>query len=152
MDPDIMLEVKDKNRSAVKCLNLTAKNRSILRLEQEWSRYKYLILEKSHEDYNKIRQLLKDKKNYPIVEFYSLIDHAMLKEVSRGGAINAADHIWGYFKNYADEKEKKRYATLLKNYKPGTLAHKKFLWQMTIKYHEPYLLESYYFEFVCNGH
>lgn len=31
--PDIMLEVKDKNLSAVKCLNLVAENRSILRLE-----------------------------------------------------------------------------------------------------------------------
>ncbi|MDD3416322.1 MAG: UV DNA damage repair endonuclease UvsE [Lachnospiraceae bacterium] len=151
MNPDIMLEVKDKNRSAVKCINLTAENRSILYLEQEWARYKYLILEKSHEDYIKIRQILKDKKDYPIVEFYKLIDHAMLMDFSQGGVINAADHIWGYFKNCAEEKEKKRYATLLKNYKPGTLAHKKFLWQMTIKYQEPYLMQSYYFELVCNG-
>lgn len=151
MNPDIMLEVKDKNLSAIKCLNLTAEKPSILRLEQEWSKYKYLILEKSHVDYNKIRQLLKDKNSYPIMEFYNLIDHAMLMEVTQGGAVNGADHIWGYFKNYAEDTEKKRYATLLKNYRQGTLAHKKFLWQMAVKYQEPYLLQSYYFEQVCNG-
>lgn len=148
-DPDIMLEVKDKNLSAVKCLNLTEQDHSILRLEQEWSRYKYLVLEKSHKDYSKIRQLLKNKKDYPVVEFYSLIDHAMLMETIKGGVINAAEHIWGYFKNFADEKEKKRFAALMKNYKPGTITHKKFLWQMTVKYQVPYLLQSYYFESVC---
>ncbi len=152
MDPDIMLEVKDKNLSSVKCLNLTKKNRSILNLEQEWSKYKYLILEKSHVDYNKIRKLLKDKKEYPIFEFYNLIDHAMLMEISQGGSINAADHVWGYFKNCANEKEKKRYETLRKKYRTGTLAHKKFLWQMAMKYQEPYLIQSYYFESVCNEH
>lgn len=151
MDPDIMLEVKDKNLSAVKCLNFITENPSILRLEQEWARYKYLILEKSHDDYNKIRQLLKNKKEYPVVEFYRLIDHAMLMEVSQGGAVNAADHVWGYFKNCADEKEKKRYVTLHKNYRPGNVALKKFLWQMANKYQEPYLMQSFYFESVCNG-
>lgn len=151
MEPDIMLEVKDKNLSAVKCLNQTTKDHSILRLEQEWGRYKYLILEKSHEDYIKIRQLLKNKKDYPVVEFYRLIDHAMLLEATQGGVINAAEHVWGYFKSFAEEKEKKRFATLLRNYKPGTITHKKFLWQMTIKYQVPYLIQSYYFESVCNG-
>ena len=143
--PDIMLEVKDKNLSAVKCMNLVAENHSILRLELEWSRYKYMILERSHEDYNKIRQLLKDKKAYPVLEFYNLIDHALQTAISPGGAVNAADHVWGYFKNCANDKEKKRYLALLNNYRLGTLAHKKFLWQMTLKYQQPYLLYSYYF-------
>jgi UV DNA damage endonuclease len=149
MDPDIMLEVKDKNLSAMKCLNLTAIRPTILRLEQEWSRYKYWILEKSHEDYNKIRQLLKDKNSYPVIEFYKLVDHAMLAEVTPGGVINAADHVWGYFKNRADEKEKVRYSNLMKNYKAGSITHKKFLWQLTLKYQEPYLIQSHYFEEVC---
>jgi UV damage endonuclease UvdE len=146
--PDIMLEVKDKNLSAIKCLKLMAEKPSILALEQEWSKYKYLILEKSHVDYNNIRVLLKDKKEYPILEFYRLIDHALNTEVTIGGVKNAADHVWGYFKNCADEKEKKRYANLIKNYKLGSITHKKFLWQMTVKYQEPYLLQSYYFEAV----
>jgi UV DNA damage endonuclease len=72
-------------------------------------------------------------------------------EVTLGGAINAADHVWGYFKNCAEEKEKLRYINLMKNYKPGSITHKKFLWQLTVKYQEPYLMQSHYFEQVCKN-
>lgn len=48
---DIMLEVKDKNLSAVKCINCTTENKRIRKLELEWSRYKYSILEKSPKVY-----------------------------------------------------------------------------------------------------
>ena len=43
-DLDIMLEVKDKNLSAVKCINARAVN-NIEKLELEWSKYKYTVLE-----------------------------------------------------------------------------------------------------------
>jgi UV DNA damage endonuclease len=62
--PDIMLEVKDKNLSAVKCINCTAEQGSIGALELEWGRYKYAVLEKAPDDYRKIRELLK-KSAYP---------------------------------------------------------------------------------------
>lgn len=42
---DVMLEVKDKNLSALKCANLIAPNLARKRLTGEWARYKYLILE-----------------------------------------------------------------------------------------------------------
>ncbi|WP_236005800.1 UV DNA damage repair endonuclease UvsE [Desemzia sp. RIT 804] len=58
---DIMLEVKDKNISAVKCINATRLDHSIKYLEKEWMRYKYLVLEYSPERYQQIRTLLKDK-------------------------------------------------------------------------------------------
>lgn len=54
-----------------------------------------MLLENSYKDYNKIRQLLMDKKAYPVLEFYSLNDHVMVIETSSGGAVNASDHIWG---------------------------------------------------------
>ena len=44
---DIMLEVKDKNLSAIKCQNATTENKRMALLEKEWGRYKYTILEKS---------------------------------------------------------------------------------------------------------
>ena len=47
---DIMLEVKDKNLSAVKCINCTSSEKKIKKLEKEWSRYKYKILECSQEN------------------------------------------------------------------------------------------------------
>ncbi|WP_087033573.1 hypothetical protein [Trichococcus palustris] len=74
---DIMLEVKDKNLSAVKCVNATLPEKRLSLLEKEWGRYKYTILEKAAADYQSIRTLLKDKSAYPVTEFYRLIEDAL---------------------------------------------------------------------------
>ena len=140
-----MLEVKDKNLSAIKCLNLIAKVSSITSLELEWSRYKYLVLEHSQADYNQIRLLLKDKHQYPVSEFYRLTDHALSQPITIGSAVNAADHVWGYFKDRAEEKERKKYLSLRDTITPDSQAHRRFLWKMTLKYQETYLLQSHYF-------
>jgi len=147
-DLDIMLEVKDKNLSAVKCNNCVSTAKTIKTLETEWSRYKYKVLENSPSDYTEIRTLLKNKNQYPAVSFYSLIEQALQKEIHPGQAINAAQHIWGYFKNTASEKEKSSFAKLLAEYNQGQTrlqTIKNFLWKMTLKYNQPYLRDSYYF-------
>lgn len=147
-DIDIMLEVKDKNLSAVKCINSVSEYKKIKLLEQEWAKYKYNVLEKSPNNYNTIRQLLKDKSQYPAIEFYQLIEETLEKEEEIGSAVNGALHVWGYFKNIASEKEK---ASLLKNikaYEEGEVSLNKvknLLKKLTKKYQEDYLLDSYYF-------
>lgn len=115
-DIDVMLEVKDKNISAIKCINITTKTNKINDLELEWERYKYLILSKSHKNYLAIRQLLKNKAKYPAIEFYKIIENSCLLLESKQDEINAALHIWGYFKQYADEKEKKSFFKLIDEY------------------------------------
>ena len=45
--PDMMLEVKDKNRSAVKCVLCAMEKPNLRLLETEWGRYKYSVLERS---------------------------------------------------------------------------------------------------------
>jgi UV DNA damage endonuclease len=147
-DIDIMLEVKDKNLSAVKCINTVSKDRSIKNLEIEWSKYKYLVLEKSHTDYNNIRALLKEKDNYPVIPFYNFIDNAMEKTDAVLGSVNAAQHVWGYFKDCATDKEKKLFESKLTSYTEGKISIlpvKKHLWLLTNKYQQKYLLGSYYF-------
>lgn len=76
-DIDIMLEVKDKNLSAIKCINCTSDSKSIKDLEIEWDRYKYKILENSPLNYIEIRKLLKNKNFYPAMEFYNLIEKGL---------------------------------------------------------------------------
>ncbi|HZK33040.1 MAG TPA: UV DNA damage repair endonuclease UvsE [Tissierellaceae bacterium] len=147
---DIMMEVKDKNLSAMKAINYFDNNKKITRLEVEWSKYKYNILEHSPKHYNEIRSLLKDKKTYPVLKFYKLIDEALEIEATIGNSINSTQHIWGYFKSYATKIEGNKFEKYLERYKKGTLsinALKNLLWEMTIKYNEEYLLKSYYFHF-----
>lgn len=147
-DIDIMLEVKDKNFSARKCLLSTTSNPDIANLEEEWSRYKYIVLEKSPSLYKEIRELLKDKKSYPVVTFYRLIEKALSEPLQNGPAINALDHVWGYVKNQVSEKEKTKYS-LLKEASENNLDDlkkaKKYLHKLASKYDSDYLLQSLYF-------
>lgn len=145
---DIMLEVKDKNLSAVKCINCTSANKTIKVLESEWSKYKYRVLDTSPNNYNAIRELLKNKNEYPAIAFYNLIEEALQKERVIGNSINAALHIWGYFKNSSSDKEKRNFFKNIDDYEQGRIplkTLKNFLWKMAVKYRQTYLLNSYYF-------
>ncbi len=147
-DIDIMLEVKDKNLSATKCINTLNSDGKIETLEKEWARYKYSVLEKSSSNYHKIRQLLKDKDKYPVKKFYLLIEEALDKKTRKGSAINAIEHVYGYFKKVILEKEKQQYILKLSKFKKDILSLdsiKKYLNKLAIKYNVKYLIESYYF-------
>ncbi len=147
MELDIMLEVKDKNLSALKCMHCTS-NMGISKLETEWARYKYCILERSVEHYNAIRNLLKDKSTYPAKQMYQMIETSIRKPIVRDHAINAAQHVWGYFKSRTTESEKKRFESVLKKFKLGEIEGqpvKNTLFTLARKYKEDYLLNSYYF-------
>lgn len=147
-DIDIMLEVKDKNLSAVKCINCTRTDKNIKFLEFEWSKYKYKILENSPENYLEIRKLLRSKEDYPSVLFYNLIEEALKREDIIGNAINAAQHVWGYFKNSSSDKEKDSFLKAIDGFKEGKTSIKtlkNILWKLSIKYNQGYLLNSYYF-------
>jgi UV DNA damage endonuclease len=69
-------------------------------------------------------------------------------EIKPGEAINAAEHVWGYFKVDADESEKRRFMKSLEKYKSGKASLgsvKNQLYFLAKKYDSAYLLESYYF-------
>jgi len=145
---DIMLEVKDKNLSAVKCINSTSLDQKISKLEREWGKYKYTVLEKAPGNYTAIRQLLKDKDNYPAIGFYNLVEDAMKQEYVLGNSLNGALHVWGYFKKIVTDQEKIKFLENIKMYEQGKVAISKIknmLWKLAVKYKESYLLDSYYF-------
>ncbi|HNX14604.1 MAG TPA: UV DNA damage repair endonuclease UvsE [Oscillospiraceae bacterium] len=147
--PDVMLEVKDKNLSALKCLNC-ASNRGINALEAEWARYKYLVLERSAQKYLAVRQLLRDKTAYPAHEMYRMIEASLKAPAAPEAAVNAAQHVWGYFKDKAGPSEKKRFENALGDFvaqKTGIFPVKNLLLALARKYREDYLLNGYYFYF-----
>lgn len=143
---DIMFEVKDKNLSALKGINLI-KDPKISNLEKEWGRYKYLVLEHSPNIYKEIRQLLKDKFTYPVIEFYALIDQALETPVKRGDAVNAAQHIWGYVNDAASAKVKSNFERNIQKVSEGSSFKplKRILWKLVLETKQPYLQESLYF-------
>lgn len=147
---DIMLEVKDKNLSAVKCILATEDDIKIQKMEHEWARYKYALLEKSPVLYQQVRELLKDKNPKTALPFYEIIEQVYTLPENMGYSENAALHVWGYFKNMATEKEEQTFRKRLEKYREGTLslaALKRYLWKLTEKYQVNYLLQSLYFSF-----
>ncbi len=147
-DIDIMLEVKDKNLSAIKCILLTTEDKKIKYLEKEWAKYKYYILSNSQQNYEKIRELLKDKTKFPVKEFYGIIENSLSIELKKKAQINSLNHVWGYYKKFADEKEKKKFFSLLNSYqedKKTLNSVKNYLFKLSLKYNVEYLLNSLYF-------
>ena len=147
-----MLEVKDKNLSAVKCKNALTEDRKIGKLEQEWGRYKYNVLEHEPWIYQEIRQLLKDKSDYPVTAFYGLIQDSLSIPTTEGTGRNAAEHVWGYFKGKVTNVEKARFERLIGELGAGggetgraIRNIKSFLMKTQDKYQDEYLKESLYF-------
>lgn len=148
LETDIMLEVKDKNLSANKCINTVFLNAKAVELEKEWARYKYFVLSRSARIYTEIRQLLKDKKEPVAREFYTRVEEAMLLPEDMGAEVNAAEHVWGYISKESTNAEKNRYQKLLKGYKENDnsiATVKKHLFTCAVKRNLEYLLNSYYF-------
>ena len=143
---DIMLEVKDKNRSAEKLQMIL--NQDIKMAERLWARQKYSMLSKSQPNYQEVRQLLKDKENVDFKRIAELFEETEKLAHSPGDAVNAADHVWGYFKKQATDQEKNDFRKLLDIGIPDSkseLIVRKYLNKMLKKYPNGYLEESYYF-------
>ena len=145
-DIDIMLEVKDKNISAVKCNNIIdPKSKNI---DSDWGRYKYLVLEKSEKHYLKAREFVRENKIKNVGLLYSVIEEGINLPENKGQFLNAANHVWGYFKSKATENEKFKILEHLKGYQTGVLGDKiikKELWGLARKYKVDFLINSYYF-------
>ena len=142
---DVMLEVKDKNISAVKCQMCTSPPQNPAFLEREWSRYKYLVMEHSPAIYNQIKQLMHFGSVDPVA-FYRMVEAAQSTPLEPGRQINAAEHIWGYFKGMTTLGEQTKFRSCIDKLADGEpLCCKRHLHNMAKKYKNDYLLHSYYF-------
>ncbi len=148
LDVDIMLEVKDKNLSALKC-GYSAQPETMPKagLQKEWARYKYDILSHSAQIYHQMTELMKQDAKTAVKEFYGLVEQAYTTMPTVGAQENAALHVWGYFKDQSTEKEKneffKRLAKAVSNEDfSGVKSH---LYRMAERYEMSYLLNAYYF-------
>lgn len=130
-DIDIMLEVKDKNLSAVKCINTLTSST----LENEWNIYKYFVLERSLHHYSELQAIYKKEDSH--LDFYKIIEEIAEKKPKKLLTILALNQIWKQLETHAEEKEAKRFAYLLLRLKKGTgsaVAVKNFLYKLAEKY------------------
>ena len=117
---DIMLEVKDKNLSALKCIHATAGPRRIELLREDWARMEYAVLEHAPEAAAQARALLERACAFPAAEFYALADRAMEAPVEPENAARAARLVFGLLEGTARPEERRRFSALLERYRAGT--------------------------------
>ncbi|MFT5871628.1 MAG: UV DNA damage endonuclease [Clostridium sp.] len=142
---DIMLEVKDKDISAIKCNliidNINNKSKSNV-IEKQWAKYKYVLMERNYKYYKECSKLVKE--NCTIEEFYKYTDGIINFDVENGSFINTAEHVWGYVKDYASDREQMHFKKLILD-----IEHKEkvkiYLRKLCDKYNAEYILKSYYF-------
>ena len=148
LDPDIMLEVKDKNLSTIKCNHVIRSDTTSKELESEWARYQYYILSKDVRAYQEMIELLKAKSANVAKEFYTLVEKAALMPEEVGAQVNAAQHIWGYYKNDCTAAQKRRYEKLMESYTQGNSSIgplKNYLLKEAIARELDHLTHSLYF-------
>lgn len=148
VDVDIMLEVKDKNLSALKVLQVLEPERGWSSLKEEWSLYQYAVLERSPALHKEIETLLGKENRPPVIRFYSLIDEARQKEPTPEQTLLVLEKMWAQLKLHVTEKERLKYAGYLTRFKKGTLsdtAIKNLLRQFAQTYSIKQLIESYTF-------
>lgn len=154
LDLDIMLETKDKNISALKCIYCTEATLPRKYVEREWARYKYLVMSRSGSYYQEIRSLFggpKDPSSLAL-NFYRLAEETEKLPYSYGPQENADLHIWGYISQKASKREAEGFFQRLRDLKEDhrhLSAVKGYLFKLSEKYQMDYLLDSYYF---CTAH
>lgn len=148
MDLDMMLEVKNKNLSALKCTCLLTEDGAARLLEREWERYAYAVLERSPEIFDRIQQMRRDDAGCSARRFYELLEQTAELPIHTDNAISAALAVWSLLEEAADAAEQKRFLACLRRYRNGTAGLqpvKNLMLRLTQKYHRTSLLESYYF-------
>lgn len=143
---DIMLEVKDKNRSAEKIQIYL--DQDIVATEKLWAKRKYAVLAKSASIYQKIRNVLKNKEDTDFILFIELLEQAESVPEDKGAEVNAAQHIWGYFNKQATSKETATYQKNIARYQANEITSRQlrqFFKRLLKKYPNDYLEKNLYF-------
>lgn len=138
--PDIMLETKDKDISASKCINALFNNTKNT-IYDEWARYKYLVMERSYAFYKECSEIINLCDD--VIDLYKKIDSALLQPYDEKNFLNTLLHVWGYLSDIVTESEKKSFFTLID--KGESKKAKLLAYRLADKYEVTYLKKSYYF-------
>lgn len=143
LNADVMLEVKDKEISAIKCTYALKEDLAISERTKQWAKYKYSLMEKNYSYYKKCSSLVNSKVH--MKEVYMYIDQCLQESFDEGNFINTAEYVYGYIKDKVTIKEKGNYNELLKNPTENKDKIKSLLQKLCKKYKAEYINNSYYF-------
>lgn len=147
-DIDIMIEVKDKNLSCVKCINCTTEHLSKALLEKEWNKYKYTILERSPSSYDKISKMFEASDDLSSIIFYNYMEQSLQSPGDLKSHIYAIQMVWDDITEYTTEKETTTFYRNLEKYQNqqvGINTVKNQLRKLADKYELEDLRNSYFF-------
>lgn len=137
---DIMLEVKDKNRSAVKVSQLLEPDQDILK--QEWMRYRFDVLARSSMTASLIQSWFDAGKVIDAPAFYQHIETCMKQPPNQKQA--ALQEMWKIVADYASKKEQAAYLQLCQQ-ENGIQRRTAFLNRLATKYEIKVVTDSYFF-------
>ncbi|QRN85906.1 UV DNA damage repair endonuclease UvsE [Clostridia bacterium] len=147
-DIDIMLEVKDKEISAIKCINLLMHDASRDKLLQEWHRYRFLVMSRSKGVYDAINRKLVANSDLNMLEFYDFVEDALSKPIQSKQLQQAILSVWSSLEDGATAAEKKRFSLLLLKMnedKQFKLKMIKWLFAVSLRQEKTDICESYLF-------
>lgn len=144
-DIDIMLEVKDKNVSAIKIRNCINSKKQYLK--KEWKKYKFKVLEHDPQTYEAIKYLIEENKDIESKDFYSLIDECLKQDLTLYNQIRAINEVWS---SLSKDNEINKFIKRLEKVKSGSASVKSiknYLYNLALKQENYDLISSYYFAF-----
>ncbi|KEI01148.1 UV DNA damage repair endonuclease UvsE [Clostridium botulinum] len=148
-DLDIMLEVKDKDISAIKCvkalesINIQDDNKDRLVIEEQWEKYKYLISEREKEVY--IEGFKKFSNSCDVISFYEFIDDILNLNIKGENFRSTVNELWKEFYEFKLNKTEKNQVFKLINSDLDYKKIKEKLRKLSIKYDIENMKKSYYF-------
>lgn len=156
-DIDIMLEVKNKDISAIKAINILNslwQNEKKSTIYDQWAKYKYNIMERNYNYYKQCSKLIKEGSN--LIDFYILLDSYLIKPIDKQNFLNTLMHVNGYFKKLVTSREKSQLNKYIKDAEeklptefllnnPLLCRIKAFILKLSEKYEVDYIKSSYYF-------
>ena len=113
-----------------------------------WAHHKYSVMARGYQYYKEIQKFFNGRYVYPIDQEHAIIEKIlsyMKIEISQKALDNVILHLWGYFKDKADEEEKKCFFNL-----SDSVMKMSILFDMTWKYQKDYLLHSTIFADLLN--
>lgn len=143
LNADIMLEVKDKELSAIKCIHSLKESTELSFRMDQWAKYKYCVMEKGHSYYIKCNHLINSQ--VPMHEVYSYIDQCLFLPFDEENFRNVILHVYDDLKNKLTFREDEKLNTLLKNVIENKTKLKEFLSKLCKKYNVENVNDSYFF-------